>query len=182
MNDITIPELLKWLDKQVELWTEREYTYSDWHWTRKARRAGATANMYGEIHKKLSDAWENCNAGCGNAFEIRRAAKSVVSHVDNGDIGTCDYPNNMPAGDFDKFQKDLDDAWRALTDLGKAVQATPRNCDAYPPEELQKRFLREKWLVDSEGKDDPVESWTKEMLVSYAKWILEPCREEKKDG
>ena len=67
MNDITIPELLKWLDKQVELWTEREYTYSDWHWTRKARRAGAPANMYGEIHKKLSDAWENCNAECGNA-------------------------------------------------------------------------------------------------------------------
>jgi hypothetical protein len=179
-EETTVDEVLAWLNKQVTIWTEKEYAYSDWHWKKRAADAGEKANMYGLVYRKLSDAWKNCTTYRRNMFELRKAVNAVIPLIANGDIGVCGDPSNIPACDFEQFRKDMDAAWAALTNLEKAAQAKPRNCDAYPPEKLQKQFLAERWLLDSEDGADPIGNWTKEMLIAYSEWLLEPCKSEEK--
>jgi len=177
-KETTVDDILEWLNRQITAWTEKEFAFANWNWKNKAAAAGERANMYGLVYRKLSEAWKNCTTYRRDMFELRKAVNAVIPLIANGDIGVCGDPSNIPACDFEQFRKDMDAAWGALTNLERAAQANPRNCDAYPPEKLQKQFLKEQWLIDSEEGADPIGNWTKEMLIAYSKWLLEPCKSE----
>lgn len=177
-GETTVDEVLEWLSRQIVAWTEKEFSFSNWNWKNKATAAGERANVYGLVYRKLSEAWKNCTTYRRDMFELRKAVDAIIPMIARGDIGPCGDPVGLPDSEFAKFKAKMDTIWTALTNLETAAKKRPRNCDAYPPEKLQKQFLMERWLIDSDDKSDPIGNWTKEMLIAYSEWLLEPCKSE----